>query len=79
MTFFSSQFILRFVGKLKPDTALPGVSDAFHSGFGGSRSKKLTTISVFPKTLFQGSVTQSRSVAFARSGNWQMNGRHFPF
>ena len=77
--FFSSQFILRFVGKLKPYTALPGVSDAFRSGFGGSRSKKSITIFVFPKTLFLGSVTQSRPVAFARPNNWQVNGRQFFF
>ena len=77
--FLSFQFILRFIGKLKPDTALPGVSDAFRFGFGGSRSKKSTTISVFPKTLFLGSVTQSRSVALARPGNWQLNGRQFLF
>ena len=67
------------MGKLKPDTALPGVSDAFRSGFGGSRSKKSITISVFPKTLFLRSVTQSHSVAFVRPGNWQVNGRQFLF
>ena len=77
--FFISQFILRFIGKLKPDTALPGVSDAFRSSFGGSRSKKSTTISVFRQNLFLGSVTQSRSVAFAWSGNWQVNCRDLFF
>ena len=51
----------------------------FRSGFGGSRSKKSTTISVFPKNLFLGSVTQSRPVASARPGNWQLNGRVFFF
>ena len=77
--FFISQFIIRFIGKLKPDTALPSDSDAFRSGYGGSRSKKPTTISVFHKNLFLGSVTLSRSVAFHRPGNWQVNGRQFFF
>ena len=76
---YISQFILRFIRKLKPDIGLAGVSDAFRSGFVGSRNKKSTNISVFPKNLFLGSVTQSRSVAFARPGNWQVNGRDLLF
>ena len=63
-----------FIGKLKPDTALPGVSDGFRSCLWMS-----ITISAFPKNLFLGPVTQSRYVAFARPGNWQVNGREFFF
>ena len=59
--------------------ASPGVNDAFHSESGGSQSKKSTTTSFFPKTLFLGSITESCSVAFARSVNRQVNGRQFFF